>query len=366
MPKKIVIIGAGPIGCYSAQVLKKNGFQTILVEEHSEVGRPVHCTGLVGSKVFDEKKQFSIPRSSIINKINGAVIHYENQQFIIERKNVAYLIDREKFDKDMSKGLDILYQNKFIGIEDTKDGYVVETDKDEILSDIVIGADGANSMVRRILKNDPRTINLKGIQFRIRMKPRYKDFVEVYFKRPSFFWMVPECEDVVRVGTISENPYKDLQKFLTELKIREEIIERFGGLVSVGVCERTVRDGIAVVGDAACQVKPLTYGGIYFGLMAADILTNCIKKDRLQDYDPLWKKELVSEIRIGLKVKEIYDNLNDHKIEEIFNLIKSQKSLIEKMGDFENHSSLIFELIKRPAFYPYVGGLFKLLFNKLV
>lgn len=366
MTKRIVIIGAGPIGCYLSQILRAYGFQPLLIEEHSEVGRPVHCTGLVGNKVFEDNKPFNVSTSSVINVINGAVVHYDDQQFVIHRKKVAYVIDREKFDKELSKGLDILYQNKFLGIERNKSGYTIETDKDELFADIVIGADGANSATRRILNSGADVRIYKGIQLRLRFKARHKDLVEVYFRRPSFFWIVPEVQDILRVGTISENPYTDLQNFLREINIKGEILDRFGGVVAVGICQATVKDNIALVGDAACQMKPLTYGGIYFGLESARILASCIKENRLNDYDAEWKKKFVFEIKFGLKVRELYRRLDSKEIEKIFSLLRKQKSLIEKMADFENHSHLILEIIKNPALYPRIGELFYLLFNKIL
>jgi geranylgeranyl reductase family protein len=364
--KKIVVIGAGPIGCFTAQALKIYGFEPLLVEEHAEIGRPIHCTGLVGHKVFAEKRLLALPKSSVINVINGAVIHYESHSFTIQRQEVAYVIDREQFDKGLSQGLDILYQNKFLGIEKAKEGYVIGTDKEEITADIVIGADGANSTVRRILGQDKDIIFNKGLQFRLRAKPRHHDLVEMYLKPSSFFWVVPETEDVLRVGTISENPYNALQDFLKEIKFKGELLERFGGVVATGICKETVKANIALVGDAACQVKPLTYGGIYFGLKAASILAGCIKEGCLENYDALWKKELTKEIKIGLKAKEIYSRLNNEELKAVFYLLRSQKKLIEKSGDFENHSGLILEIIKKPSLYTQLGEFLRILFKKIL
>ncbi len=363
MQKRIVIVGAGPIGCYTAQLLKAYGFQPLLIEEHSEVGRPIHCTGLVGNKVFTEKRPFVILRSSIINTINGAIIHYENQSFAIEREKVAYVIDRERFDKELSKGLNILCQHVFLGVEKLDSGYIIETDKSELFADIVIGADGANSSLRKLINQENSTRYFGGIQLRLQIKPRYKDLVEVYLKKPSFFWIVPEAEDIVRIGTISENPYQDLQKFLKEEKIKGKIIEKFGGRVALGICKNTVTGNIALVGDAACQMKPLSYGGIYFGLKAASILASCIKNNRIQDYDVLWKNDLAFEIKIGLKVKEIYNRLNPKELKTMFGLLKKQKAVIESSGDFENHGRLILEIIKEPAFYSVLGDILKIFFK---
>lgn len=366
MSNKIIIIGGGPVGCYTAQLLKIYGYSPLVVEEHHEIGRPIHCTGLIGKRVFDEKRPFVIPANSIINRINGATIHYDNQNFSIERKNVAFVIDRERFDKDLSKGLDILYGRKFIGIEKSKSGYIIETDQDQLFADTIIGADGANSTVRKFLNPDSEIKCNKGVQLRIRVRSARKDLVEVYLKKSLFFWMVPESEDVMRIGTISENPYRDLQDFLKEEKIKGEIIERFGGLVAIGICKNTVKDNIALVGDAACQLKPLSYGGVYFGLKAASILASCIKENRILEYDALWKKELLTEIKIGLKARQIYNELEQEELKKIFKLLKNQKSLIEKIGDFENHSRLILEILKKPNIYPQIGDLFYLLIKKIL
>ncbi|MDD2689671.1 MAG: NAD(P)/FAD-dependent oxidoreductase [Candidatus Omnitrophica bacterium] len=363
MQKRIVIVGAGPIGCYTAQLLKAYGFQPLLIEEHNEVGRPIHCTGLVGNKVFTKEMPFVISRSSIINTINGAIIHYDNQHFTIERERVAYVIDRERFDKELSDGLNILFQHVFLGVEKFDSGYIIETDKNELFADIVIGADGANSSLRKLVNHENNIRYFGGIQLRLQVKPRYKDLVEVYLKKPSFFWIVPEAEDIVRIGTISENPYQDLQKFLREEKIKGKIIEKFGGRVALGICKNTVTDNIALVGDAACQMKPLSFGGIYFGLKAASLLASCIRDNRLGDYDLLWKEDLAFEIKIGLKVKEIYSRLNPKELKTVFSLLKKQKAVIENKGDFENHGRLILEMIKEPAFYSVLGDILKILFR---
>ncbi|MCX5706667.1 MAG: NAD(P)/FAD-dependent oxidoreductase [Candidatus Omnitrophica bacterium] len=367
MKKRIIIIGAGPIGCYTAQLLKLSGFDPILIEEHQEVGRPVHCTGLVGNKVFDDKKPYGISRGSIINTINGATIYFQDKSFTIQRDRVAYVIDREQFDKELSKGLDILYQNKFLGIEKNRLGYTIETDKDNFSADIVIGADGANSLTRNIVNARQEVGSYKGVQFRMKLKVKNKDHVEVFLKKSSFFWIVPEVEEVVRIGTISDNPYNDLLSFIKDKKIDGQILEKFGGMVSIGICEQTVKENIALVGDAACQQKPLTYGGVYFGLKSAQILADCIKNDTLDSYDELWKKELALEIKIDLKVREIYNSLNQLELSNLFGLIKEQKALIEKMGDFDSHSQLLLEIIKTPSFYcqayKFMPTIFKKLFN---
>jgi len=368
MKEKIVIVGAGPVGCYVAQLLKASGYAPLLIEEHDGVGRPLHCTGLIGNRVFSRSPGLSISDASVINVINGATIHFNEKCFDIVRKSAAYVVDRDRFDKQLSQDLDIRFGNRFLGYEKNNGGYVIETDKNELYADIIIGADGANSSVRRELgagyERDVK--HHKGFQIKIKFRPQRKDFVEVYIKEASFFWIVPEAEDIVRIGVISDNPHHDLQEFLKTNKISGEILEKFGGLVSIGYCNQTLKDKIALVGGAACQVKPLTYGGVYFGLKAASILAACINSGRLDDYDHLWKNELGSEIRVGLKLKEAYDHLNLEELEKIFKFLESQKETIERVADFENHSRFFIEIIKNPSLYPQLGDLFRIFLKAIL
>jgi flavin-dependent dehydrogenase len=336
-----------------------------LIEEHLQVGRPVHCTGLIGDRIFKES-QLPVPRNAIINIIDGATVYHNNQSFSLKRGGVAYVVDRERFDKELSRGLDIFYEHRFVGIEKENHGYLIETDKGEFYADIVIGSDGANSAVRKIVEQDAGIRMCKGLQLRMKIKPRYRNLVEVFLKPKMFFWIVPEEEGVVRIGTISANPHKDIQAFLKETNIKGEVIGKFGGLVSVGVCNNTVKDNIALVGGAACQLKPLTYGGVYFGLRAANILASCIKDNRLREYDYLWKKEFISEIKIGIKAQDLYNKLNDKEIGLIFNLLKKQKSFIEKNGDFEKHSELLLQILKDPSIYPQLGSLFMIFIKGII
>lgn len=344
---KIVIVGAGPTGCYLGQILKAKGFDPLLIEEHKEIGRPVHCAGLVGEKVFKEAK---IPVSSrgILNTINGATIHLGDEAFNIRKDNVAYVVDREIFDKNLGKDLNILLETKFIGLEKENGRYVIETDKGEISADIVIGADGASSMVREFVVGKSQSSQLKGVQFRMAFKPAQKDLVEVYIKRPYFYWIIPESERVIRVGVISQNPYQDLQSFVKRQKINGEIIEKFAGTVPLNYYKALSREKVFLVGDSAAQTKPLTYGGIYMGMRGAEILAECIIEKKFSNYSSLWMQKFGRELKVPLKARRIFQELSDKDVKRIFSFARKNIPVIERKGDFEHHSALIWELLRNP------------------
>ena len=43
----VVIVGAGPVGGHTANLLATRGHRVLLLEEHNEIGRPFQCAGLV-------------------------------------------------------------------------------------------------------------------------------------------------------------------------------------------------------------------------------------------------------------------------------------------------------------------------------
>ena len=332
----------------------------MLIEEHEELGRPVHCAGLVGKRVIDEIK-IPFPYSCIINSINGGVVHLGKERLALKRKEVAYVIDRERFDKAMGKGLNIMFETKCLGIEENK-SYIIETDKGELEADIVVGAEGANSIVRNFVVPDKHIHFLKGVQFRVKGGDFHKDIVEVFIKKPYFYWIIPEGNHVVRLGVISQNPYHDLLAFIEERKLGGKILEKFAGLVTLTHFSSLSRNRVFLVGDSAAQIKPLSYGGIYMGTRAAEILVDCICNENHNAYSSLWARQFGREIDLSLRMREIFQKLNDKELKEIFSFAKEKSSLIEEKGDFESHSSLIPELLKNPRTSKDLAGiLFKII-----
>jgi len=412
---EIVIVGAGPIGCYTAQLLKKCGINSFrIIEEHGEVGRPIRCAGIVGKPVFEDSL-IPLSRDSILNQINGALFFYNGDNFKIERSGVAFVVDREKFDKELSRGLEVEYGIKLLEIEEEGEGnngagsgdgsrYRLKTNQGDIWADMVIGADGSRSRVRKFIdskgKEERRGGNgakkdngntsdgsessdgsdgsggetnfYKGIQYRIKLKNSEDlenegedkgeffsgEMVRVYMREgiPFFVWIIPEGDGIIRLGTIAENGRRELERLIEEEGIKGEIIDRLAGIIPIGLCQ-SVYQKVAVVGDAARQVKPLTGGGIYYGMKAAEILVECIREGALDEYDQRWKSKFGREIKFGLWARKVYERLNksEHELEDIFSLFKENAEFIERAANFENHSLLFREAFKRPKIFVKAG-----------
>lgn len=364
---EIVIVGAGPVGCYTAQLLKNYGIKTRIIEEHQEVGKPIKCAGLVGRQVF-EKTLLPPSESSIINRIDGASFFYGDDNFIIKRERVAYVIDRARFDKNLSQGLEVECGKRVVEIKEERAGYILKTNDDDIYADLVIGADGALSRVRKYINIQGNSMgnikrnfkkreyvkNYLGIQYRIKLEedlPGSK-ITQVYLREgiPFFIWVIPEGDNIIRVGVISRNSRRDLLEFLRESKIKGDIIGKLAGIIPIGLTKNYYKN-IALVGDAAVQVKPLTGGGIFYGLKSAEILAKCIRDRKLDEYDRLLKGKFRKEIKFGLKARRFYEEINEKELKNIFMLFKKNAGIIERVANFENHSIIFIEFLKNPGMF---------------
>ena len=116
------------------------------------------------------------------------------------------------------------------------------------------------------------------------------------------------------------------------------------------------------MGSAAGQVKPATGGGIYYGLICADIaadnLHRALEHDNLTagsllSYDRQWKKVLGHEIRLGHWSRVFYERLSDDRIDKIFDIIASSgidKTLLENKDiRFDSHGLVILRLFGHDA-----------------
>ena len=147
--KTIAIIGAGPVGSYTAYLLAKQGFSVSLFDSKklSGIGSPIQCTGLLTS----ELSQFMpIHKNFLINTFSHIQIFSPHQHNIILNKT-EYLVDRKKFDQfvfdlAIKKGVKFYPQHELIEIKQ------VEVGKHELVfrchnknqtysPDIIVGAD---------------------------------------------------------------------------------------------------------------------------------------------------------------------------------------------------------------------------------
>ena len=157
-----------------------------------------------------------------------------------------------------------------------------------------------------------------------------------------------------------------MRKLISSLReqgkvISEEVEPDYRG-ITLKPLKRTYGKRVMVVGDAAGQVKPTTGGGIYFGLLSAEIAAKHLKQaledndlspKRLAGYEREWKKKLGQELKICYWARRFYEKLSDRKIDQIFDIITANgidEALLKADSlSFDWHGRTIIKLARQKA-----------------
>lgn len=363
----VIVVGAGPAGCYTAYLLSKEGYDVLLVEEHSAPGEQIICSGIIGQEAF---KQMPLPREAILNRLqNTRFISPSLKEFHYQPDScMAFIVCRRKFDSGLARmaqatGARLLVNTRVETVSVASDGVKLQVrrggDSTLFKTRLCVLATGFGSGLVSRAGFDGRLTTVQSAQVELGMRdlPEPEVYLGCEVAPGGFAWAVPLGDGRARIGitTNVQAPFY-LQKLLQRPKLRERLIESQFRIQScpipIGTQTSCVRDRLVVVGEAAGQVKTTTNGGIYYGLLCAGLAAETIaqalrmddlRRERLTSYDQRWRARLEPELRLGLTLRQFYNKLSDRQIDILFDLtrIETILSLIRKTALFDWHGSLI-------------------------
>ncbi|HLC23113.1 MAG TPA: hypothetical protein VJL08_01535, partial [Dehalococcoidia bacterium] len=163
-----------------------------------------------------------------------------------------------------------------------------------------------------------------------------------------------------------------LRTFLSQMekegKIRPGEPRITYGRIQLKTVQCSYADRMIAIGDAAGQVKPTTGGGIYYGLLCADIAAEVVgralqaddlSRRRLAEYDRRWKKALQNEIRLGYLSRMVFERLSDSSIDELFDVVQAHS--LDKMAlnmdgfSFDWHGGILSKALSHPGVRGVLG-----------
>ncbi len=355
-----IIVGGGPSGAAVAGALAERGFSVLIVEEHREVGRPVQCSGLVSPAVL---RMAGSSQRVRLREFKKAKIFTGKEELDISASDVkAVAMDRAMFDRELMekavrKGADIMLGTRAVSFRRDERGILSDLrssgESITIRSRVLIGADGVTSSVARAFDMGRPKEVLGAFQAHITDEV---DEIRIWPEPDSAFftWQIP-MEDGSLIGTASPgNP-----PALSILKRRfpgfeSRSITYHGGAIPIGNSRKITDKNVALVGDAAVQVKPLSGGGLYPGLSAARILVDstvsALEKDStdLSSYQKKWQSDVGKEIKNGMYIRKVYAELSEKDMEKIMHELNNanSKRIISELGDIDHPSLLARPLVK--------------------
>ena len=383
MMRDIAVIGAGPAGLYAAYQLASAGLDVTVLDAQERIGENAVCSGVIGEEAF---VRFGLPIRPVLNRIcriqavspAGRTLEYRAPT------PLARVVDKSEFNCDLanlarSAGAELCLGRLVDAIGRERDGVLLQfrsrqRTAGKLRARVAVIACGVNGSLNAALGLVKPREFLRAIQADIPLgRDGISNPTEVYVGRSvapgAFGWKIPLGHGRVRVGLMcGEDPQPYFSALLHRVaprldrgaaKVRQKAI----GQMPVGNC---VAERMVAIGEAAAHVKTSTGGGIFFGLlsaeMATDVMLRAFRKGdfsvhTLGEFERFWRAAFGLELWTGYLARNLAARLSDSLMEKAFDRAKGIDLLSRLNGNlsFDWHHKAILASI-RTLFTPAAGA----------
>ncbi len=326
----VAIIGAGPAGTAAALAFRESGLTVALLDKKT-FPRHKTCGDAIPSPSFKYLRTIipdfdnELEGLELKQRIKDADVYSTNgKSFKVEWTMLAYNSKRLDFDSFLFNQVKkhtnttLLEETVVKSIQKAENQFTVNNKQGEALltATLIIGADGANSVVARELLDAPldKEYHCTAVAAYYSGIDCHDETNEVYlFKKhlPGYFWIFPLGNNQYNVGfglmtAKAEEEKRNLKQNLSTIIEEEPLLkEKFknakalsdtkGFGLPLGGKERPISgDGFMILGDAAYLIDPLQGHGIdkaiRSGITAAKYAKrsfneNDFRAEKLQEYD---------------------------------------------------------------------------------
>lgn len=392
----VIIIGAGPAGCACALMLADSGLKVAVIDKDKSPKEKICGDGL-SKDVINQIEMFPpIVKSSfekISNKLFSSGIRFYSPDnncleisFEQENKSVSgYVCERRAFDEMLVScvktfpNIELHEGCKVLNIETRANEVSVFTESNVFTAKIIVGADGANSLVAKKLASIEKDKSSQCIGIRGYFENvngfHSGNYIELHFYKeilPGYIWLFPMADNKanVGIGMMADDISKqkiNLNNLLEEfINKHPNIAPRFSNAKQIGKFEawriplgtkkrKISGERFLLAGDAAYIVDAFTGEGIgnalRSGRVAADHIKECFEKNRFdKDFNQTYDKEIYRRIWKELKMS--------YSVQKLFKYPKFINYAVKKANRNEHFKKLIADAmtnegIKKSLIRPY-------------
>lgn len=396
-----VIVGAGPIGSYTALQLAKHGVSATVFEEHPQIGLPSHCAGHISIRSLKAMGLYPLPNGIIENTFCAANFYSpQGTKFTLHLScPVTTAINRARFDQMLAKqaqdaGASYVMSSRVETLL-IKNGSVkgitvrqADDTQKQVDSKVVFDCEGVSS---RLLRQARLTaLKPSGLVYAVETEIEgvqgvELDAVEVYFGKtyaPGFYgWLIPRPDGTAKLGlaTNQGDPREYLKRLMTKHPVaskqlsKAKIVQAGCHAITLGgPISRNYANGFLAVGDCASQVKPTTGGGVIFGLTAAKaaaevaseaLRTGDCSAKILHAYQNRCNDLFSFDFQVMLRLRRFLDSLSDEKLDELLRVCAKlgvDKALAD-VDEIDFQGKMLLTAIRKPqmaAALAYFGLLY--------
>jgi geranylgeranyl reductase family protein len=335
----VIVAGAGPAGATAAKILGEAGVSTLLLDK-SAFPRDKPCGGGISARALTRFPYLTAALGNIPTSWVSKV-HFESPSgFVVDYRSpdrLYLMIRRCEFDHllfslarphvEVATGL-----ARKVNVH--PDSVSVSTDTHEYRARVVIGCDGANSIVARASGLRTGSVQSHYAIDMMEETPRQeldtaeRDRMYIYYRIRSHYgygYVFPKASHLnVGVGfkldyylsNLRGEHYAHHQTFVDDLKGKQLLTGqsnranfRAFPLPIAGPLARTYADRVLLAGDAGGFVNALTAEGIYYAMVTGELAARAaidnLAGARLSEYERAWKREIGDELGNSVRLQKL-------------------------------------------------------------
>jgi len=311
----VAIVGAGPAGLTCAKYLHGAGFKTALFDHKAPWEKP--CGGILTSQVFKQYLDKNNLRNTFFHDItwvsprnDRVVVNYKDGFMIVSRKDLSdyliYCLNESGMGVISKRVRDVHHNGEF---------WIIDTGETHQFADIIVGADGVNSLVRKATVGEFRREDL-AISVGYYIEPTENPIcITITLDIIGFAWILSASDHasagvMAQWGTITpKDLYSRLDNLLCHYMPDAKIMRKYSALIPSANDPSFFEapcagDNWLLAGDAAGHVDPLMGEGISYAMKSGELAARAIIAGDIQIYDKLWHESYGDKLHALVKKKQ--------------------------------------------------------------